>query len=149
MDIQYIPTKLPFVMFHQQRHALVLPVAAHSYHSYSADSLKPDLAALRSPVHRLAGLRRPGLLQAVCVGPAFAWLPAEPRQELAQREEVFINVYWSSRENLTDRTAAAAHRRQQKGRRAFWKHLSRKIDAHTGMNVHFHMLTHTHTCKWI
>lgn len=55
--------------------------------------MKPDLAAPCSPVCMLAGCWASlhWALQAVCVGAAFAWLPAEPRQELAPRgEEVLL-----------------------------------------------------------
>lgn len=93
----------------------------------------------------LSACWRAGALRAVCVGPLLAWLPAEPRQELAQREELFINIYWSSQENLTNRTAVAASQRQSnKGHCAFLKHMRCQMDTHMATNVYTCVFLHAH-----
>lgn len=93
----------------------------------------------------LSACWRAGALRDVCVGPLLAWLPAEPRQELAQREEVFINVYWSSQENLTNRTAVAASQRQSnKGHCAFLKHMRCQMDTHMATDVYTCVFLHAH-----
>lgn len=100
-----------------------------------------------------AGSACTGLYGAVCAGPAFAWLLAEPRRELAPRgRRFFINVYWSSRENLTDRTAAVVCLRQRnKELHAWWKRFSSKRDIYcTGTVVYTNIFPHAQTvfCSW-